>query len=756
MGLFAVRKVRARLGSTIVIALFLALACGLFFWRIITPSAKDRGYFPSGDFSDQFYAFGVFEARHLLSGRLPFWNPYTYGGHPFLADIQAATFYPISLLTIFLSSPWKFPIYALEAEAIFHFFLGGLFTYLFAQRLLKHRFAALVAALTFTYGGYLTSYPVQQLAILEVDIWLPLILLLLSIAWERWRTRGDKRWFVWAGLILGISFLAGHPQSSMYVFYVSLLYWGFETWGRGKLWPKVSFFCLFLLTGLGVAAVQLAPSLEYMLLSTRAQGTYAEMAHGFPLHDLLQVLLPGILSEWSPLYVGIFPLLLAFLGMYLARDRRVAFWGVLALLALLLSLGGETFLYSPLYLFAPGLGTFRSQERAAYVFSFAMAILAGYGASQLFHSLPRLTRKRLMAFNWGLFFASLASLVMVFAFLYGWLRAGLAADSAFGPTLNRAILLVVFLLFSWGCIYARQRRLVGMRLLTVVSALVILFDLFTVNWQNNLQATNPQEEYGPLPLLAPIQAAEGAFRTYNEWRLPGNFGMIYEVEDISGASPLRLRWYDELITALPAERVWELMNVRYVITWRKALLAQTDLLCEEPGADDTTYLHGLTNHLPRAYVVHQVRILKDEEALELLADPGFDPLQTVILREELDLELPDSATAESTVEVLDYGSNRIVLEAEAAARGLLVLSEVYYPGWRAYVDGQETRIYRADHALRAIPLESGWHRVEIVYESLSFKAGLVISAIAVTTLGGAAAWGTLRSRRHPDRGRPSG
>ncbi len=741
------RKLWARFGSEIIVVLLLALLCGLFFWRIITPSARDRGYFPSGDFSDQFYVFGVFEARHLLTGHLPFWNPYTFGGHPFLADIQAGIFYPLSLITVFLSAPWKFPIYALELEAICHFFLGGLFTYLFAKRLLKRPFPALVAALTFTYGGYLTSYPVQQLAILEVSIWLPLILLLLSIAWERWQRWGEKRSLVWAGLVLGISLLAGHPQSSMYIFYVVILYGAFQTWGGGgKLWPKVGLFCLFLLTGLGVAAVQLVPGLEYMLLSTRAQGSYAEMAHGFPIHDLLQMFLPGMLSYWSPLYVGILPLLLASLAVYLIRDRRVVLWAVLALLALLLSLGGNTFLYTPFYLLAPGFGIFRSQERAAYVFSFAMAMLAGYGACQLFHSMPTVTRKRLRAFNWGLLFAALASIVLVFSFLYGWLRAGLALDSPFGPMLNRAILLVIFLLFSMGCIYARQRRLAGMRILMVVTGLVIVFDLFTANWQSNFQATNPQKEYGPRLLLAPIQADEGTFRACNEFRLPGNYGVIYEVEDIGGASPLRLSWYDELVTALPAERLWELMNVKYVITWRRVLLPSTELLYEEPSGEDTTYLHRLEDHLPRAYVVHRAYVLKGEEGLKLLADPEFDPLETVILEEEPDLELQDKLTAQSMVRILEYEPTRIVLEAEAAADGILVLSEVYYPGWQARVDGQKTRIYRADHALRALPLEAGSHRVELVYDPLSFKIGFFISAIVLTITACVAVWGTIHRR----------
>jgi len=91
---------------------------------------------------------------------------------PFPGDAQSAIFYPLSLVTLLLSLPQGFSLFALELEAIFHFFLAGLFTYLLAKRLLRDRRAALISSLVFTFGGYLTSYPSQQLAILEADVWL--------------------------------------------------------------------------------------------------------------------------------------------------------------------------------------------------------------------------------------------------------------------------------------------------------------------------------------------------------------------------------------------------------------------------------------------------------------------------------------------------------------------------------------------------------------------------------------------------------
>ena len=739
----------ARYGSQILAALLLCGLCLLFFWRIITPFVEDRGYFPSGDFVDQFYVFRVFEARHVLAGQIPLWNPYTYSGHPFLADIQSAVFYPPALLTIFLGGPWGLPFYALEVEAIAHVFVAGLFTYLFVRRLLKADFPALVAAVTFAFGGYLTSYPIQQLAILEVQVWLPLILLLLTVTWERWQESRQRRGAVCAGLVLGISLLAGHPQSSMYVLYIAAAYWGFLTYeGRRQLRAKAGLFGLFLLTGLGVAAVQLLPGLEFMLLSTRVGGTYQEMAHGFPLHDILQVALPGILSQWSPLYVGILPLLLASLGVYLVRRRMVLFWLAVALVALVLSLGGGTFLYSVFYLLVPGFGIFRSQERAAFAFSFAMAMLAGYGAQAMFGPWTGQTGERVKAVLWSLVGAVGASVALVVALLWGWLRSGLAVDSPFGPMLNRAVLLAVFLLLAVGCLYARRRELLAVGALMSVTLGIILFDLFTVNWQNNFQATDPLKEYGPSALLAPIQADADAGRVYNEWRLPGNYGMYYAIEDLGGASPLRTAWYDKLLESVPIDRLWELMGVEYAITWRGTLPAASERIYEQPTGEDVTYLHRLEAPSPRAYVVSRAEVLRGEDALERLADRTFDPSESVVLDEKPSVELEGQARpSNSTVHIVNYEPSRITLDVELGKEGILVLSEVFYPGWGAYVDGSPTEIRRANYALRAVEVEGGPHRVEFLYDPVSLKAGTLISMITLLSAGAMIGWIAMRQLR---------
>ncbi|MDW8070296.1 MAG: YfhO family protein [Anaerolineae bacterium] len=480
----------------------LAILVLLFFWRILTPNPVDRASFPPGDFAKQFWAFATFEARELAAGRLPLWNPYTYAGAPFWADVQSAVLYPLSLLTLVLAGMPHFPLFALEVEAVVHFWLAGLFTYMLLRRLTGRRDAALLSALVFTFGGYLTGYPSQQLAILETDVWLPLILYLCDVALVdrdsappalREVTRLSP--LLLAGVAWGIAVLAGHPQSAMLVGYTFTFYLAFIVLAyarhRGgsrplrRGWVRVAAAWVFvMLAGLGLAAVAWLPAWEYMRLSVRSAGVYDKMSGGFPLYDVLQLLLPGSVSYYSPLYVGILPLLFALWGTLNAHihRRETVFWGGLALGALLLSFGGETFLYTPFYLFMPGFGIFRGQERLAFLFSWALAVLAGYGFAQYAHWDTREGARRAQ-FATMVRWLLVSGIVLVLLFFIGHNATGWQDTHPFRGLLAKSVWLVILLGLGWGLLHVydalRPSRAVwgGIGL----GALIVL-DLFTANW----------------------------------------------------------------------------------------------------------------------------------------------------------------------------------------------------------------------------------------------------------------------------------
>ena len=242
-----------------VVVLVLLFLCLLFFWQILTPDPLDRRWLAKGDFTDQFYAFRTFLSQELWSGRLPLWNPFTLSGSPFLADMQAAVYYPLGLLIILLFGKGGLPLIAVEIEVILHFFLASLFVYLLVKTLSGSRLAGLVSGIVYAYGTYLTSYPKVQMAILEGQTWVPLSLLAIHLAAEadkKGRRRRSISWLALGGLALGLSALAGHGQTFLLASYTVMAYLVFVFFSllraagrkrepcRSLVWPRPSWLVM--------------------------------------------------------------------------------------------------------------------------------------------------------------------------------------------------------------------------------------------------------------------------------------------------------------------------------------------------------------------------------------------------------------------------------------------------------------------------------------------------------------------------------
>ncbi|NDJ36175.1 MAG: YfhO family protein, partial [Chloroflexi bacterium] len=449
----------------------LTLLWMLYFWRLMAPNPADRVSYPAGDYAGQFLAFGAYQAERLTQGEIPLWNPYNFGGHPFLADTQAAVFYPPRLVTIFLSEGlfegWNYA--ALQAETIAHVWLATVLMYIFVKTVTGSRAAGLVSALVIGYGGYLAGYPPQQLAVLEAGVWLPLALLGLhqaSESAEGWH----PPWLAVAAAALGLSLLAGHPQTTLFFSYVMLAYGIYRARGqRLKVWPVAIPFVL----GYGLAMVQLLPGFEYTRETIRAEFGFEALANGFPFVDLLTVVLPNTLSRWSPLYIGIVTLPL--IGVALVNKARdAAFWSVTALVGLLLSFGGSALLFNVLYLIVPGFGWFRGQERAAFVVAHSAAILAGLGVASLRDGWDPVKLLR-----WAAVIAWVGAAQLMIL--------GLALpDADLYPAMNAAALTALLVTLSWLAFGPLRERLSQPAWVALVIGLLV-FDLFTVTMGTDME-----------------------------------------------------------------------------------------------------------------------------------------------------------------------------------------------------------------------------------------------------------------------------
>jgi len=735
--------------------------------------------FPDGDFTHHFLPFSLFLQDEVLSGRLPLWNPFTYGGHPFLADVQAAIFYPVSNALLGVTLLWTAPgtrLYILQVEAIAHIVLGAWFTFLLVRKLTARSDAALLAGMTFAFSGYLTGYPPVQLAVLRTAIWLPLILWLLLRAMEVPRAWG--RWIA-AGVALAVAFLGGHSQTFLYMLYAAgawlatLLILGRHALMHGRAWgAAMAGMFLAGAVALGLSAPQLLPSIEFAQWSVRANVDYAYVSGGFPLQDTWQALLPGVLTTYSPLYVSTISLGLAFVAGGAASAQRrqprpdvpaaplpmslragVAFFGGLALVALLLSYGSNGFLYPLFYWLAPGFNLFRGQERAAYLVALGLSVLAGYGMLAL-HLLPQRLRAWLATLYTGL----ATGAVYLFGML--WQLPGRSAIGQWHYLLIAAITITLAAAFAvmlrWPGWSERRTWLLG----TLLFANLL--------WANG--ATNAAE-FGPTrktilpPEVEALQRAVAetgsasvglAGRTYNEFRVYENYGMRAGVEDVWGASPLRLAHYARLFTEFPLDRMWQLTGVDHVLTWRRELFVPSTLLAEFPQASDTTYLHRLATPTPRAWVVGSILSAADDDAVTLLADPTVDLRAIAVVPAATgvpDTGQPAPTAIDATVSLTPLAPGRYTVRVDSPTAGLLVVSENWMPGWQV-VDArcgmEETTCpagtwpetggltflepVRTNLAFLGIPAPAGAVRFDLIYAPESTRNGLWIGGVTLLLL----------------------
>jgi len=709
----------------------------LFFWRFAAPPS-DRVAYPAGDFTETFGVFRDIVYRALLAGRFPLWADCLWSGYPLHADPQAALFYPptwLIFLILRVQNWGHFPIEALTAEVALHYLFLSFFLFLFLSSLSLRRSAAVLGAVVFTYGGYLTGSPPLQTATLEVNTWLPLALLFVG---KLVQTR-QPRHLALTALMLTLSFLAGHPQTFVYIALLVGAYFAFRAHQVGwSLGVFVGWGVALMGLTVGLSAAQLFPSVHFILNSTRASVAFEQAGHGFPFADVLQFFLTGFVSLWQPLYVGLLPLGLTAYACA-RRSAEIRFWAGTALAALLLSFGTKAVAYDVAYWLIPGYRLFREQERLALVVSVALAVLAAFGAHHMLGSLSRHARWALCRVERaaGVVFLISIGILTVAMFLA---RMGLD-PSDWRKFPERAGVMMFAAGLAWLVLRARMRLPFLRRWWPALCVSVVILDLFAAN--RPLNVTRAFQPFAPNPLVEPIAATAGFFRVQDDFQLPGHAGCAYGYRAIEGVTPYQIATYKRLLERTPEPLRWAWLGVEYLVSWRAEVWDQSGQSASQVVAQGTvpdskgnvTTVHRLTHEPRRAWLVHRAEVIADDEALygRLEEGPGSDAFGIAFVSGAVEVS-PGNDRDRVAVTLDAPGHVRLETASEGAA--VLVLGEAHFSGWRARVDDQPATLLRVNGALMGVALPAGVHTVEFAYQPLVLFGGGIISALAwLLTLG---------------------
>lgn len=720
--------------------LVIVLLISLFFRDVLLQKA-----FFWEDFLYQFYPFRYFAAVSMAGGEMPLWNPYTFCGTPFQADIQSALFYvPNLLLTLFVSNG-SLHFYWVELLIIIHYMIAGVCMYYLAKEFDLRRHVALFSGLIYALSGFMITHAIHQVVICQVA-WLPLIVLLF----RRMLIRRSILHMVLTGLVLGHAVLAGFPQLSLYIFFFLFLYFVFEFMisvkehGFSTSIPLAPLAAGVIIVALGLTAIQLLPTIELAPQSQRAEITYQKSLEGMlSWEQLITVLVPkyfgasGAQSStyWGPgvywaywetcFYIGIPALVCVIMSAFLIkRNRYAAFLFGTVVFALLYAVGDHFILHKFFFNFVPGFEKFRNAGRMSLLATFAGALLGGFGLQWLLGSVEAEAGKiqrvvTLFALGGiGVWFLAQRGLFQPSNTLRQYEQIhGIVTAEATTAVLLILVTTAVVLLFM-------RRKISGVILLTAIGILQFI-DVSVFGFSQNNGDTNPREYYlqtGQTVAVLREQGAHEYFRVNSRQAggmlLDRNQGMVDQIFLLEGYTPLALqRVYPP---AKDWDHVCDLLNAKYRVV--------TDQ--QRRSMELTT----ASTYVPRAFIVYRENIIPDDKELKAyMESDAFNPSHTVVFEED-----PHFATEQGgdsttpAVSITSYKLNSITLNVSTAKSGFLVLSEIYYPGWKAYVDGSPRRVYRADWSLRAIPIEKGSHHIEFLFEPESYRHG---SWITLGTIG---------------------
>ncbi len=740
-----------------LIILIIALLPLLFFWRIVTPNPADHLRLKAGDFTEQYFPLRAFSAREWVDGRAPLWNPHIFGGQPALADIQSGALYPPHV-TEALILGWAgigFPLWALEWQVILHFSLAGVGAYLLGRYLARRaktswrvaRFVGVIVSLTFTYSGYLTGFPVQQMTILLASAWLPWVMWALIRTLDAVADGAPLRVSLaragWASLAFAMAILAGHPQTVMYIFYLMTAYGIFRIFNdKSHTVLFIIHYSLLIILGGLISAAQLLPTLNFIRQSLRADLTFSAVSAGLPLSELVSILYPGYFGG-SPEYVGILTLLFVAAALILSRRKlrpRIFFWAGVAFLSLILAFGTHTFAYPIFYLTAPGFDAVRQQERIFLLFAFSMAVLAGYGALALAMPLPKSLKSAWQNFVQNANRVGAVALALTGLFLYGAVAANARGDAVnlFNGVLRHHIFGLI--IFGGGLLMLafRPRRFLHRWWGMLFVSLWLAFNLFSVNWQFNLENRTEGIFAGQgvsqflmehTRNVEPMRIASGGLLTGGN-----NAAVIFGLDDITGNTPLQLANVAEFSTEMPAWRLWQLMAVRYVLDARDIDSAG---LARRFEADDVKVFE-VTDPFPMARVVHRVERGDD---WRVLVSDDFNLETTARLPADAQISVDENAGS-SSVRVTDSHAGFLAVTVTSASDGILLLSQINYPGWVAKLDGAAVPILRVNGIFQGVAVSAGEHRLTLAFQPTDFRWGIGLSALGLLISLGLIAWGS--------------
>lgn len=690
------------------------------------------------DIYSAFYPWKVSFAQMFLSHQWPAWNSYLYSGYPLYANFNSGYLNPFNLLLTFFGAIKGWSLLVISQPVFSMISMYG-----FLRAIKKERYSAVVGAVVYGFGGFAMTWS-QYVNAGFVMIWLPLILLSIELA----KQKGKDVYLLALTPIFFLVVTAGHFQGLVYTAVISIAYFIFRHGLKQK--SKIITFILYSLLAVGLSTVQLLPTYELLNLSVRFDdGMIAGYNYGLlPAQNLVTMVAPDFFGNPSTAnfwgfynyhetiaYAGIFGLLALIFGLLnfgkLTTSKFFVVSGFISLLFLFdTPLGRAIYVFKAPFLYTSAAG------RIGMIYLLSVSILS----AELTETVEKMKWKEKLK----LFFTPISILLvsggMAFAFLTLFKRS--FASSFLLPDIQHMTVAVRNIAIPLGLVASFYIVFLATKWKRVWRSLLILLivgDLFRFGWKY-LPFVPEKYVFPATEVTDFIKKDKTIFRVDKERGeiLPPNTWMGYDLMSPSGFDPLAVKEYVKAYredlngaTGGSVSRYSELdrieagplgkYNVKYFLA-----IKRNDIM--ELGGENLSYKIN-QKEWKRVFDTKSVAVLlntKYKERARIVDDRGND--------------------AKGTAIISSYENNRVVIDFENIDGTKLLLSDTYYPGWHAKLNGTEVEVGKEIRPFRSIKIEKG-SKGQVVFEFWpeTFALGLKISAISLVLWAGISCF--LLSRR---------
>lgn len=757
----------SRLNSHII-NLFCILFIILIFCLFYREQIFGNKYIPF-DSKDQVYPFVSFVTRSFRNGEMPLWNPYIYSGTPSFADPLYMTFYPGTLLYLIpneLSQRW------FDIVELVHVLVGGISLFYLMKDYKSHSIAAVATAIVFMLGGPLTGRIQHVTEIIAISL-APLVLLLIRLG-----IRKQRAWLMGlCGLVLGSTIMVGY-QVALLFFIVACFYFIFDSLLYIKAYQVnakkfIIYFILMVFVAFCFSALQTIPSLEFSRLSNRPSYDYESASVGsVPPQTILTIIFPNLFNSiqgnyWGPidvtegyLYIGFIPI--CFLIYSLINWKNVnnyqKFFLCVTFLCLLYALGKYTPFHRIIFTVIPPLRLFKRPSDALFIFHLCISISFGF-AFDLY--IKNINPRSKCINHVELFYLVYSGLILIAFFIINKNRPELSFFDWF--YLPNAILVFMALII----ILIKHEKPTSFFLICIIAIVSLDITITSCNrWFNSTSQENVNIDtksiYGCSEVVEFLRGNLGneyRFESVKAGSLWPNSGAIWQIPTSVGYSPLVVGSYDQF--ASPTEswssrhfsglirsygsNLFDLLGVKYIITTSaelKNIDPEVDLEDFSKVNSSCYSIYENKDALPITYIVYEAIINESGPLTDFSIYQDLNPDKIVIL-EKFPAGIDTNYNNDNKeivfgqkdifdhVKIVEKSNNEFHIDVKTKSDSILILNDVYYPGWRVTVDGNASQLLKTNYTFKGVYLNAGQHQVEFKFMPLSFILGLSLNLLSL-------------------------